>query len=60
MGTAIYVHSLDLKLIQYFASTRRAGEYFNSSHRTINKYAQSGKIFKVKYILSFKCLEKSA
>lgn len=41
-------------LLKIFSSSRAAGEYFNCCNKTILRYAKSGKVFKDKYILSFK------
>lgn len=60
MGTPIYVYSLDLKFIQCFSSSIRAGQYFNSHNATIRRYAKSGKIFKKEYILSFERLDSNS
>jgi group I intron endonuclease len=52
-GGAIYVNSSDgSTLINSFPSARKAAEFFNCSHHTIIKYANSGKVFKEKWLLS--------
>lgn len=58
----IYVYSLygtSYQLLNTFPSSLSAAKYFNCSDATIMRNARSGKIFKVKYILSLKELSSS-
>jgi hypothetical protein len=41
-GTTIYLYSVDLKLLETFTSVTKAGEYLNTYHKTILRYARSG------------------
>jgi group I intron endonuclease len=52
-GITIYLYSLNFELLETFISARKAGLYLGSSKGTILKYAESGLVFKKKYILSF-------
>jgi group I intron endonuclease len=52
-GTTVYVYSSDgSTLLNTFPSARKAGEYFNCSHKTIKRYTLNGKIFKEQWQLS--------
>jgi group I intron endonuclease len=45
-GTTIYVYCSDKSTLLYtFISAKKAGEFFNCCHKTILKYAKSGKLF---------------
>jgi len=52
-GTTIYVYySDDYSLINSFASSRKAAEYFNCDKNTVLSYARNGKVFKEQWIIS--------
>jgi group I intron endonuclease len=52
-GGTIYVYNSDKSsLVNSFASARKAGEYFNCTHKTIKRYSKNGLIFKEQWILS--------
>lgn len=52
-GVTIYVYNADKSTLVYsFPSANKAGEFFNSNHLTIKKYALNGKIFQKKWVLS--------
>jgi hypothetical protein len=59
-GTTVFVYSLDYECLNTFTSFRAAAQEFSCCHKVIAKYAESGKIFQDKYILSLKELPLSS
>ena len=56
-GTAIYLYSLQYKLLNTFPSARAAAKYFNYADTTIMRNIRSGKVFRREYILSLEELK---
>lgn len=57
-GTAIFVYDLNDLLVISFTSAKETAKHFGSNHSTILKYASSEKIFKEKWLLSFRLSAK--